>query len=397
LSRKQAALIAAILAMILGAGGCQSKESEVAASAPAGSTGGKTESPASGAEVRVNTVEVDQNMMPNVRVELVREQALHQLLTATGKVQFNEDRTARVLAPLPGQVLDLQVRVGDMVQKDQPLFSIKSREVAAWVTDYLQSQRDQDLAEKTYAMHKDLFDHQAASRISLQQAEGDLAKAKAQVARADEALRVVGLDPKEIEKTGSLRSLIPVLAPLSGTVMERTLTAGQFVQGDGTALLTIADLGTVWVLVDVFESDIHLVRPGLKVTVTAAAYPSQRFMATVDRISDKVDPDTRTLKVRLLVSNPGLLLKPEMFISASVELSAVTNGVTVPATAVFTEDDKSYLFVATGERSFERRLVLATPDAPGRLRVTRGLRTGDRIVSDGVLLLKSRQEQQQQN
>ena len=305
---KQAALIAPILAMILSAVGCQSKESEVAASAPAPAL--KSVDPAS-----ANAVEVDQNMMANVRIEQVREQALHQLLTATGKVQFNEDRTARVLAPLPGQVLDLQVRVGDMVQKDQPLFSIKSREVAAWVTDYLQSQRDQDLAEKTYAMNKDLFDHQAASRIALRQSEGDLAKAKAQVARAEEALRVVGLDPKEIEKTGGLRSLIPVVAPLSGTVIERTLTAGQFVQGDGTALLTIADLSTVWVLVDVFESDIHVVHPGLRVAVTAAAYPSQRFMATVDRISDKVDPDTRTLKVRLLVSNPGLLLKPEMFIS----------------------------------------------------------------------------------
>jgi hypothetical protein len=173
----------------------------------------------------------------------------------------------------------------------------------------------------------------------------------------EEALRVVGLDPKEIEKTGGLRSLIPVLAPLSGTVIERTLTAGQFVQGDGTALLTIADLSTVWVLLDVFETDIHVVHPGLKVAVTAAAYPSQRFMAAVDRISDKVDPDTRTLKVRLLVSNPGLLLKPEMFIFASLELSAVTNGVTVPATAVFTEDDKSYLFVAAGDRRFERRLA----------------------------------------
>src|SRR5204863_3086963 len=167
------------------------------------------------------SVEVPPEMLSNLRIETVREGNLPQLLRTTGKVQFNEDRTARVLAPLPGQVLDLQVRVGDMVQKDQPLFSIKSREVAAWVTDYLQSQRDQDLAEKTYAMNKDLFDHQAASRIALRQAEGDLAKAKAQVARAEEALRVVGLDPKEIEKTGGLRSLIPVLAPLSGTVIER--------------------------------------------------------------------------------------------------------------------------------------------------------------------------------
>ena len=164
------------------------------------------------------SVEVDQAMMANVRIEPARAQALHGLLTATGKVQFNEDRTARVLAPLPGQVVDLQLRVGDKVQKDQVLFSIKSREVAALVTDYHENQRDLDLAAKTHAMTKDLFEHQAASRIALQQAEGDLAKAQSHVARAEEALRVLGLDPAEVEKSGGLRSLVPVKLPSLGSL-----------------------------------------------------------------------------------------------------------------------------------------------------------------------------------
>jgi cobalt-zinc-cadmium efflux system membrane fusion protein len=298
-----------------------------------------------------------------------------------------------VLAPLPGQVQDLAIRVGDPVEKDQVLFSIKSREVAALVTDYLESQRDRDLAEKTHAMTKDLFEHQAASKISLQQAEGDLAKAQAHVARSEEALRVLGLDPEEAQK--NLRALIPVRASSSGAVIERTVTPGQFVQADSTPLLTVADLGTVWVLVDVFERDIHLVRPGQKVQVVAAAYPDRRFLASVERISDRVDPDSRTLKVRLLVSNPDLLLKPEMFISASLELGEGGTGVTVPAKALFTEGDKSYLFVGVGGRRFERRLVSAAPDGEGRLRVTSGLHSGDRVVTDGALLLNFRQKQQQ--
>jgi cobalt-zinc-cadmium efflux system membrane fusion protein len=328
-------------------------------------------------------------MLANVHVEEVRAQAMGRTLTATGKVQFNEDQTARVLAPLPGQVLDLKVRVGDPVMKDQVLFSIKSREVAALVTDYHESQRDEDLAEKTYNMTKDLFEHQAASRISLQQAEGDLAKAKAHVARAEEALHVVGLDPES-----GLRSVVPVLSPLSGSVIERTLTPGQFVQADSTPLLTIADLMTVWVLVDVFERDIHEVHVGQKVQVTAVAYPDRRFTARVERINDKVDPDSRTLKVRLLVLNPNLLLKPEMFISASLDLGGSATGLTVPAQASFTEGDKSYLFVATGDRQFERRQIVAAPDGAGRLRVVSGVTSGDRVVTDGALLLRLRQTQQ---
>jgi len=390
------ALLAGVIGMLLGAAACQSKSSEASSVSASSASPAATASAAPAAKADdTNIVEVDPKMMANIRIEPVREQILHRQLTATGKVQFNEDRMVRVLAPLPGQVVDLQVRVGDSVRKDQLLFSIKSREVAALVTEYLESQRDLDLAAKTHTMTKDLFDHQAASRIALQQAESDLAKAQAHVARAEEALQVVGLSPQEIEKTGGLRSLIPVSAPQAGKVIERSVTSGQFVQADSTALLTLADTSTVWVFADVFESDIHLVHPGDKVRVIAAAYPDRAFMASVDRINDKVDPETRTLKVRLLVSNPGELLKAEMFITAALELNERTSGVTVPAKALLSEDAKSYLFVASGERRFERRLVSAVPDGSGRMRVTDGLRTGDRIVTDGALLLRFRQQESQ--
>src|SRR5262249_44297397 len=176
------------------------------------------------------------------------------------------------------------------------LFPTQSREAAALVADHLQSQRDQELAEKTHAMTKDLFEHQAASRIALQQAEGDLARAKAQVARAEEALRVYGLDPKQAAEAGAARSIVPVRSSLAGSVIERTVTPGQFVQADSPSLLTIADLSTVWVLMDVFERDVHLVHPGQRVEVTATASPDRRFSARVDRISDTVDPESRTLK-----------------------------------------------------------------------------------------------------
>jgi len=369
--------------------GCQkSGVSEVAAEASDGARKAtKGELP--------NDVELEPAMLPNIKVETVAAEPGRGSLSGTGKVQFNEDRTVRILAPLPGQVVDFQARVGDSIAKDQVLFSIKSREVASLVTDYLQSQRDLDLAQKTYNMNKDLFEHQAASRISFQQAENDLAKANTQVARGEEGLRVLGIDPKEAVKDGGLRSVIPVRSPMAGTLIDRNLTPGQFVQADSTALLTIADLTTVWVLVDVFERDIHLIQVGQKVQVVAAAYPDRRFPASVERISDKVDPDSRTLKVRLLVSNPNVLLKPEMFITSSLELSGGGAAISVPAGAVFTEDGKSYVFAAKTDRRFERRLIVAAPDAEGRLRVTSGLRVGDRIVTDGAMLLDYRRKQKQ--
>jgi cobalt-zinc-cadmium efflux system membrane fusion protein len=376
-----------LIAALVGTAGCQKGGGEASAAGPDARVAAKAEIP--------NDVELDPAMLANIHVEPVKFESARRQFTSTGKVQFNDDRTARILAPLPGQVVDFQARVGDRIEKEQLLFSIKSREVASLVTDYLESQRDVDLAQKTYNMNKDLFEHQAASRISFQQAESDLAKANTHVARGEEALRVLGIDPAEAVKDGGLRSLVPVKSPMAGTLIERSLTPGQYVQADSTPLLTIADLSTVWVLVDIFERDIHLIRVGQKVQVVAAAYPDRRFPASVERISDKVDPDSRTLKVRLLVSNPDLLLKPEMFISAALELSEGGAAMLVPSGAVFTEEGRSYVFAAINDRRFERRLIVAVPDAEGRLRVTSGLRVGERIVTDGAMLLDYRRKQKQ--
>jgi cobalt-zinc-cadmium efflux system membrane fusion protein len=264
MTAKQSMVSACLAAMLLGTAACQKGGGEASAAGPA--------APAAKAEIS-NDVELDPAMLANIHLETVKLESGRRQFTSTGKVQFNDDRTARILAPLPGQVVDLQVRVGDRIEKDQVLFSIKSREVASLVTDYLESQRDLDLAQKTYNMNKDLFEHQAASRISFQQAESDLAKANTHVARGEEALRVLGIDPQEAVKDGGLRSLVPVRSPMAGTLIERTLTAGQYVQADSTALLTIADLSTVWVLVDVFERDIHLIRvSGFRWTCSSAIF-----------------------------------------------------------------------------------------------------------------------------
>ncbi|HVY94227.1 MAG TPA: efflux RND transporter periplasmic adaptor subunit [Bryobacteraceae bacterium] len=343
-----------------------------------------------------DSVKLDPSMMGNVHIETVKPETMHRVLAATGKVQFNDDHVIRVLAPMPGQIANFHLRVGDRVEKDQVVFSIKSREVASLVTDYLDSQRDQDLAEKTWNMTKDLYDHEAASRISLQQAETDLAKAKAHVARAAEALRVIGIDQKDVDAGRGMQALIPVHAAAGGIVIERTVTEGQFVQGDGTALLTIADPATVWVLADIFENDLHLIHPGQHAQITAVAYPNRQFSATVEWIGEKIDTDSRTMKVRLLVPNPDQLLKPEMFITAGFDLGGTASGLTIPAQAMIVEGTQGYAFLQTADRTFAKIPITATPDGPGRLRVTAGLKAGDRVVTDGALLVNFRQANQRE-
>jgi len=341
-------------------------------------------------------VTLSEQMMADVKVEALNEKSLPQLLTTTGKVEFNEDRMARILAPVSGQVQQLRVKVGDTVRAGDTLFLIHSREVAAALAEHFESRKDLDLAEKTHAMTKDLFEHKAAARIALQQAENDLAKAKARVLRTTETLRALGVEARETEPYKEVSALVPVRSPLSGTVIERPVTEGQFVQPDSNALVAIADLSTVWVLADVFERDLHLVEVGQKAGVSTAAYPEQRFVAHVARIGDAVDPATRTVKVRFLVANPEGRLKAEMFASIALFLSESVRALTVPPQAVFTEGGRSFVYVRTGEREFVRRQVEATAD-DGSLKVLSGLQEGEQVVSNGALLLRLQEDRQVAN
>jgi cobalt-zinc-cadmium efflux system membrane fusion protein len=152
-------------------------------------------------------------------------------------------------------------------------------------------------------------------------------------------------------------------------------------------LCTIADLNAVWVLGDVFEKDVASLRAGDRAEVTVNAYPGQKWNARVAMISDAVDPATRTLKLRVVLDNPGLRLKPEMF--ASVRLvRASANAIVIPASSLLREGASNYVFVQKGENRFERREVVLGRSVDGQVEITSGLKPGDVVVSEGALLLR---------
>ncbi|MFI5178087.1 MAG: efflux RND transporter periplasmic adaptor subunit [Vicinamibacterales bacterium] len=352
--------------------------------------------PAAGADAakpagREREIAIDAKMLASLTVEPIAEQDMTNVLAIAGKIQFDEDRLARVLVPVAGQVVDLHVKVGDPVRKGQVLCAISSREAATAVGEHIESHKDLELAEKTAAMTEDLFQHEAASRIALQQAQSDLAKARSRVARTDEALRVLGLG--EEPDAAHFNGRVPIAAPIGGSVIERKVTEGQFVQSDSTPVITIADLSTVWVIGDLFERDLRLASVGQPASVTTAAYPGERFSGRVDYISEAIDPVSRTAKVRVSVANPNGRLKPEMFAAISLDVAERERVVTVPSSALFTEDGRTFVYVEASAGRFARRAVEVAPgDGPAR-RVLSGLRAGDRVVVDGALLLRQEEEQ----
>ena len=384
-SRLSSAPAAALLAgmALLGCGRTHASPPDPAHDAGASPTDSHSPEPGS-------IVVVDPQMLAALKVDTIRDREMPRSLVVAGKVQFDEDRLARVLAPVAGQVVDLRVKVGDAVRKGQPLCAINSREATAAIGEHIESTKDLDLAEKTYAMTQDLFDHEAASRIALQQAQSDLAKARSRVARNAEALRVLGL--RDDGDVAHFSGRVPLTSPLTGTVIERRVTDGQFVQTDSTPIMVVADLSTVWVIGELFERDLHLVTVGQTAAVTAAAYGSERFQGRVSYISDVIDPATRTVKVRVSVPNLRGRLKPEMFASVALGVGGPERVLTIPSRAVFTEDGRTWVYVAAGSGRFTRRAIDLAQDEGSERRVLHGLQAGEQVVVGGALLLRGEEE-----
>ena len=366
---------------LLAAAGCHDARTTLAASAPAADH-------ASGADIEP-TVVLNQQMLSSISIETVQDREQARTLNVGGKVQFDEDRLARILAPLSGPIVGLHVKVGDIVRKGDFLCAISSREAATAASEDIESSKDLELAEKTASMTEDLFNHDGASKMALQQAQNELAKAEARVARSREALRVLGVTAT----VGNFNGRLPIIAPLAGVILERHVTDGQFVNADGTPIITIGDLSKVWVVGDVFEGDLRLVGTGQPAVVTTTAYPGEQFQGRVEYISDTIDPATRSAKVRVSVSNPGSRLKAEMFASIALTVSDHERVVTVPAPAIFAEDGRNYVYAEVADGRFVRRAITVGPDQGQYRRVISGLRAGDRVVVTGALLLRQEEEQ----
>ena len=380
-SRTAPAFLAIAVAVIGGSTACREAgpSTDAAAASPADPP----------APARAGQVRLDPSQMNQVGLEELSTAAAATSIKLNGTVEFNADRMAKLLPPVSGQVQNLAVNVGDTVHRHDVLFVLSSREVAAAMAEHQSSRKDLELAEKTFAMTKDLFEHQAASRMALEQSQSELAKARSKVMQTEESLRVLGVDHTD-DDGATVQARIPVRAPIDGTVIERSVTSGQFVGPDTSSapLVTIADLSSVWVQGDLFERDLRHVSVGEKADVTTAAYPTDHFSAQVSRIASVVDAATRTAKVRFLVANPDARLKPGMFAAISLFLSNSAAALTVPAKAVFVENGRTFAYVQTGPQQFARREIETVPGGSDRLRVVQGVRAGDRVVSDGVLLLR---------
>ncbi len=342
--------------------------------------------PASDNHAQLFTVPAGQ--MAHVEVVTVKATNLPRVLRLTGAVAYNSFVTTPVITQVSGPVTRILVYPGQNVTTGQPMLYVSSPDYAQLRDNYLKARDAYNLAHKIYLRAQDLYGHHAVATQELEQAESAQTQAQADFEAARQSLKIVGIsDPDQAVKSSNSPE-IPLLAPLNGEVVERLAAPGQVIQGGSTQCFTISDMSSVWVLANVYQQDLAYIHLGDPVSVETDSYPTA-FPGRISYISAALDPNTRTLPVRIVTDNPGEKLKKDMYVTVTVDAGTVRNAITVPDAAVLrNSENQPFVYVAAGPRQFGQRLVSVGASEKGLIQVYSGLQAGERVVADGSLFLQ---------
>jgi len=350
-----------------------------------------------------DVVVVDERQLQQIAVEPVKAQQITSDWQTTGRIAFDENHLTPVAPPYAGRVRELLAAKGDHVTKGQPLLKLESPDLVATQADLASARSDVakakidfDIAQASAERERDLYSHKAVATKDLQQAEADLARAQdekkraaATLATVESRLEIFGKRPQDITRSdSSVDRDILICAPISGTIVDRKVGPGQYVRPDAAdPLFLISDLTSLWVLADVFESDLALVRLQTPVEISTEAYPDMKIPGKISYISPVVDPATRTVRVRCLLNNKSGLFKPDMFAKIRISGAATQSLPFVPSSAVITEGNSSIVFVEEAPKRFQRRQITVKRELQGYAAISSGLLADERVVTRGGLLL----------
>ena len=331
---------------------------------------------------------IPQDQMSHVQVVTVEPVTLKRTLRLTGAVAYNAFKTTPVISQVGGPVSRILVVPGEHVKEGQAMLDVSSPDYSQLLDAYLKAADSQRLASKNFARAQELYAHHAIAEKDLEQAESDRNQAQADLNAAEQGMKILGIkDPSRLASAPS-SAQIPVLAPISGEVVERLVSPGQVVQAGQTQAFTISDLSTVWVLANVYQADLAYVKSGDDVVVQTDAYPGS-FHGKISYVSPALDPNTRTLQARIIVDNPGEKLKRDMYCTVTVTAGSISNAVAVPDSSVLRDDNNQpFVYVSTGANQFGRRGVDLGESQNGQTRILRGISVGEKVVGDGSLFLQ---------
>jgi cobalt-zinc-cadmium efflux system membrane fusion protein len=336
----------------------------------------------------VGTVKVERELFGErgpLDTLIVSRRAVLQSLELTGEVELDASRSVYISPRAPGIVRTIRMDLGSRVETGQVLFEIESPEFSQAKADFRRAHAAHALAAATREREADLFARKICPQKDLLEAQAAL-----DAASADERASRERLLSSRAE-TGA--GWLPVRAPFAGTILERDLNLGAAVE-PGERLLLLGETDRMWVITSVYERELALLlehpsRDHLLAEIEVPAYPGRRFTGSVDRLQGTLDDATRTTRIRILVDNPGGLLRAGMFARVRLMLPGEEEALAVPPEAVLEDEGRAFVFVRALPSYFVRRPVTVGRAWPGWLEISAGLAGGEALVTRGAFMLKS--------
>lgn len=366
------------------------------AGALAGCSGNAADSP-QGAHADLMNVKLSAEQRRHVQIYTASPSKYHKTIEANGAVDFDNDQATSVLAPFSGPVSRLLVSLGERVKKGSPLAAVDSSDFAAAIGAYHKALATAQTNRRLADLDKDLLQHNGVAQREAAQAETDAANAEAD---RDAALQALVSLSVPVETIKEIQAGHPVThaegfirSPINGTVVEKLVTPGELLQAGSTSCFTVANLSRMWVMAQIFGADLAAVGVGDSAEVSTGI-DAKTLPGKVDNISALVDPDTRAVAVRVVVDNPGEILKKQMYVRVRIKASRETDGLLVPVSAILRDDENlPFVYLLQSDGSFARQHVTLGARTDAQYDISEGVKSGDQIVIDGALFLQFMQTQ----
>jgi cobalt-zinc-cadmium efflux system membrane fusion protein len=332
-----------------------------------------------------------------IGIVVVAPSTFHRVVQTTGTVAYDGDQSTQILAPISGPVTRILVQPGVRVHRGQALAYVSSPDFAEAVADYRKARATAENAERVAKLDEQLFKNDAIARRDLEQAQTDAISAAADRDAAFQHLQALGVDDATLEALEAGKAAAEargvIRSPIEGTLVERAITPGQLLEAGSTPCFTVADISAMWVMANVFESDLEAVHVGDAATITSGA-SREPMTGRVDNVAAFVDPSTKATAVRIVVPNHGRLLKKDMYVDVGIRSRNESRGLLVPVSAVLRdEDNRPFVFIEDPAGRYERRTVKLGSRIDERYEINDGLHAGDHVISRGGLFLQFAQSQ----
>ncbi len=311
-------------------------------------------------------------------------------ITTPARVEADETRITRVGSPVMGRIVDLMVREGQEVKKGQLLALVNSTGLSEAQLSFLKALSQKQLAQRAVERAQVLLKADVIGSAELQRRDAELAQASAELDVAHDQLMLLGMPEEAItalEKTRSIHSVSRVIASMAGTVLDRKITVGQVVQPADTAF-EIADLSQLWLVADVPERSAGNFVVGQEVEGEIAALPGRVQHGQLAFVSATVNPETRTVRVRMDLPNPDRKLKPAMLATMLLKEKAAPQ-LMLPASAVVRDGDAEFVFIQRAADTFVLRRVMLDGEFDERRVLHDGVQPGEKVVVEGAFHLNN--------